>query len=42
MWPIGKFPILKGRERDWFIPEATIIIEYLAQHYPGRNKIPAR
>lgn len=39
MWPIAKFPVLKDQSRDWFIPEATIIIEYLAQHYPGRVKL---
>lgn len=39
MWPIGKFPVLKDETRDWLIPEATIIIEYLAQHYPGKVKL---
>jgi glutathione S-transferase len=39
MWPIGKFPVLKDEARDWFVPEATIIIEYLAQHYPGKVKL---
>ncbi|HEY1631175.1 MAG TPA: glutathione S-transferase family protein [Rhizomicrobium sp.] len=35
LWPIGKFPVLVDEARDWTIPESTIIIEYLAQHYPG-------
>jgi glutathione S-transferase len=35
MWPIGKFPVLKDEARDHFVPESTIIIEYLDQHYPG-------
>ena len=40
LWPIGKFPVLKDTGRDdWFVPEATIIIEYLAQHYPGKVKL---
>ncbi len=40
LWPIGKFPVLKDTGRDdWFVPEATIIIEYLAQHYPGKTKL---
>ena len=42
MWPIGKFPVLTDESRDWFVPEATIIIEYLEQHFPGKTKlIPA-
>ena len=42
IWPIGKFPVLRDDARDRTIPESTIIIEYLAQHYPGRTQlIPA-
>jgi len=37
--PIGKFPALKDEARDWFVPESTIVIEYLAQHYPGKVKL---
>jgi glutathione S-transferase len=41
-WPIGKFPVLCDDARDQTIPESTIIIEYLDQHYPGNTKfIPA-
>jgi glutathione S-transferase len=36
VWPIGKFPVLRDDARDRTIPESSIIIEYLAQHYPGR------
>ena len=36
VWPVGQFPVL--RDGDRVIPESSIIIEYLAQHYPG--KIP--
>lgn len=39
MWPLGKFPVLKDEARDWFVPESTIIIEYLMQHYPGKAKL---
>src|SRR5438270_3079489 len=37
LWPIGKFPVLRDEARDWTVPETSIIIEYLAQHYPGRS-----
>ena len=36
VWPIGKFPVLRDEARDQTIPESSIIIEYLAQHYPGK------
>ncbi len=39
IWPIGKFPVIRDESRDWMIPESSIIIEYLAQHYPGRSKL---
>jgi glutathione S-transferase len=35
IWPIGKFPVLRDDARDRTVPESSIIIEYLAQHYPG-------
>jgi glutathione S-transferase len=42
LWPIGKFPVLRDDVRDRTIPESSIIIEYLDQHYPGKTKfIPA-
>ncbi len=42
VWPIGKFPVLHDDAGDRTIPESTIIIEYLAQYYPGRTQlIPA-
>jgi glutathione S-transferase len=42
LWPIGKFPVLRDATKDQTIPESSIIIEYLAQHYPGRTwLIPA-
>ena len=39
LWPIGKFPVLHDHARDQIVPEASIIIEYLAQHYPGPSKL---
>src|SRR4051812_44958464 len=42
IWPIGKFPVLRDDARDRTIPESSIIIEYLAQYYPGASTlIPA-
>ena len=42
LWPIGKFPVLKDEARDTLVPESSIIIEYLALHYPGPSQlIPA-
>lgn len=35
IWPMMKFPVLKDDERKRIIPEATMIIEYLAVHRPG-------
>jgi glutathione S-transferase len=37
IWPIGKFPVLRDDANDRTVPESSIIIEYLAQHYPGRT-----
>jgi glutathione S-transferase len=39
MWPIGRFPVLRDEARDRMIPESSIIIEYLAQHYPGKTRL---
>jgi glutathione S-transferase len=42
VWPIGKFPVIRDEARDRMVPESSIVIEYLDQHYPGRTKlIPA-
>jgi glutathione S-transferase len=40
LWPIARMPVLRDGERT--IPEATIIIEYLAQHHPGRTELLPR
>jgi glutathione S-transferase len=39
IWPIGKFPVLRDDAKDQTIPESSIIIEYLAQHYPGPTQL---
>ncbi len=39
VWPIGKFPVLRDGARNRTIPELSIIIEYLAQHYPGKTAL---
>jgi glutathione S-transferase len=42
LWPLGKFPVLRDDARDHLVPESTMIIEYLALHYPGKVQlIPA-
>jgi glutathione S-transferase len=39
IWPIGKIPVLRDEAKDRTIPETSIIIEYLAQHYPGKTPL---
>jgi glutathione S-transferase len=39
IWPIGKFPVLRDAAKDCVVPESSIIIEYLALHYPGRAEL---
>jgi glutathione S-transferase len=39
IWPIGKFPVLRDEGKEETIPESSIIIEYLARHYPGRTQL---
>ncbi|HEX7759496.1 MAG TPA: glutathione S-transferase family protein [Caulobacteraceae bacterium] len=42
LWPIAKFPLLRDTARDQIVPESSIIIDYLDQHYPGPSRlIPA-
>jgi glutathione S-transferase len=37
IWPVGKMPVLRDEARDQTLPESSIIIEYLARHYPGET-----
>lgn len=39
IWPIGKIPVLRDEAKNRTIPETSIIIEYLAQYYPGRTQL---
>jgi len=39
VWPLGKFPVLHDSARDHLVPESSIVIEYLDQHYPGRTRL---
>lgn len=39
LWPLAKFPVLRDEARGRTVPESTVIIEYLAQHYPGPAKL---
>lgn len=39
LWPVGKMPVLHDTARDRAIPESSIIIEYLQQHYPGGTSL---
>jgi glutathione S-transferase len=39
IWPMGKFPVLQDDARKHVVPESSIVIEYLAQHYPGASKL---
>lgn len=42
IWPIRKFPVVRDETTGRMIPESSIIIEYLDQHYPGKTRfIPA-
>jgi glutathione S-transferase len=42
LWPVGKIPLLRDEGRDRTVPETTIIIEYLEQHYPGERPLLPR
>ena len=39
IWPIGKFPVLRDDALGHTIPESSVIIEYLGQHYPGQTRL---
>ena len=38
-WPLGKIPVLRDEARNQTIPETSVIIEYLDQHYPGSQPL---
>ena len=37
-WPVARMPALEDSDRKQFVPEATIIIEYLDRHYRGPTR----
>ena len=39
VWPLAKFPVLRDHDRDRTLPESSIIIEYVALHYPGSAEL---
>ena len=39
VWPLARFPVLRDEAKDRTVPESSIIIEYLAQHYPGKTRL---
>ena len=39
IWPIRQFPVLRDGARGKTIPESSLIIEYLDQHYPGKAQM---
>jgi glutathione S-transferase len=42
VWPLAKMPVLRDEARDQTVAEATVVIEYLDAHYPGRARfLPA-
>jgi glutathione S-transferase len=42
LWTMRKFPVLRDEAMDRTVPESSIIIEYLDQHYPGETRfLPA-
>jgi glutathione S-transferase len=39
LWPTGKIPLLQDTTHGRVIPETSIMIEYLDQHYAGREAL---
>lgn len=39
MWPTAKIPLLQDHARGQIVPETSIMIEYLDQHYPGARSL---
>lgn len=35
LWPWRKFPVLRDEGRGRTVPESTVVIEYLAEHFAG-------
>jgi glutathione S-transferase len=39
LWPVGQFPVLRDPARGLTLPESSIIIEYLAERFPGGTEL---
>src|SRR3982751_4257214 len=39
VWPLGQFPVLRDDAAGRIVPESSIIIEYLAQRFPGPSAL---
>lgn len=39
VWPFARFPVLHDHARGDIVPESSIIIEYLARHYPNASQL---
>ena len=39
LWPLGKFPVLRDEERGYTVPESSVVIEYLAEHFAGASAL---
>jgi glutathione S-transferase len=39
VWPLARFPVLRDHARGEVVPESSIIIEYVARHYPGAARL---
>jgi glutathione S-transferase len=39
VWPLAKFPVLRDEARGNTVAEATVVIEYLEAHFPGRTRL---
>ena len=39
LWPFCKFPVIHDHERQRNVAESSIIIEYLDQFFPGRQRL---
>jgi glutathione S-transferase len=38
-WPVGKIPVLHDSNGNRVVPETSIMIEFLQQHYPGSVRL---
>ncbi|MGO4438170.1 glutathione S-transferase family protein [Rhizobium sp. RAF56] len=39
LWTLGKIPVLRDDRRGQTVPETSIIIEYIEQHYAGQQAL---